>query len=127
VDADAEEATMKMQLPILNTAAVWFIDVMPPEPMLGQTKQQKADANGEPPYWIGQEGGETLNVKVPRTPPAGIRQGMPVTVKRPMVTDWAIGDRFGRRYRAAKVEPVSAADAETGRQAQQWWATGWSR
>jgi hypothetical protein len=115
VDPDGEEATVKIQLPI-DTSAVSFTDVMPQEPVLDrQTKRQKADANGEPPYWIGQEGGETLNVEVPRTPPAGIRQGMPVTVKRPMITDWAIGDRFGRRYRAAKVEPVSAVDAETGR------------
>jgi hypothetical protein len=28
---------------------------------------------------------------------------------------------------AANEEPLSAADAETGRQAQQWWATGLNR
>ena len=40
---------MKTQLPI-DTGAVSFIDVMPPEPVLDrQTKQEKADANGEPP------------------------------------------------------------------------------
>jgi hypothetical protein len=40
---------MKIQLPI-DTAAVPFIDVMPSGPVLDrQTKQEKADANGEPP------------------------------------------------------------------------------
>jgi hypothetical protein len=40
---------MKIQLPI-DTSAVPIIDVMPLEPVLDrQTKQQKGDANGEPP------------------------------------------------------------------------------
>src|SRR5713101_5994992 len=40
-------SSMKINLPI-DTSAVSFIDVMPPEPVLdGQTKQQEADANGE--------------------------------------------------------------------------------
>ena len=116
---------MKIQLPI-DTSSVSFIDVMPPEPVLDrQTKQQKADANGEPLYsielvCIGAEDDEILSVKFPGTPPAGIRQGMPVKVTGLMVTDWAIGDRDGLAFRAARVEPLSAADAETGRQAQQW-------
>jgi hypothetical protein len=123
---------MKIQLPI-DTSAVSFIDVMPPEPVLDhQTKQQKADANGEPLYSIelvcvGAEGDEILSVNFPGTPPAGIRQGMPVKVTGLMVTDGAIGDRFGLTFRAAKVEPLSAADAETGRQAQQWRAAGLNR
>ena len=71
---------MKIKLPI-DTSAVSFIDVMPPEPVLDrQTKQQKA-----------------------------------------------IGDRLGLMFRAAKVEALSAADAETRRQAQQWCATGGDR
>jgi hypothetical protein len=120
---------MKIQLPI-DTSAVSFIDVMPPEPVLDrQTKQQRADANGEPLYsiellCIGELGGEVLPVKFPGTPPVGIRRGMPVTVTGPMVTDWAIGDRVGLTFRAAKAEPRSDADAETGRQAWQWSATG---
>jgi hypothetical protein len=76
---------MKIQLPI-DTSAVSFIDVTPPEPALDrQTKQQAADANGEPLYsielvCIGAEGDEILSVTFPGTPPAGIRQGMPVAV-----------------------------------------------
>ena len=91
---------MKIQLPI-DTSAVSFIDVMPPEPVLDrQTKQQEADADGEPLYSIelvcvGAEADEILSVKFPGTPPAGIRQGMPVKVTGLMVTDRAIGDRFG--------------------------------
>jgi hypothetical protein len=123
---------MKIQLP-LDTSAVSFIDVMPPEPLLdGCTKQQKADAYGEPLFSVqlvctGAEGDEILSVTFPGTLPAGIRQGMPVKVTGLMVTDWAIGDRFGLMFRAAQVEPLSAADAETGRQAQQWRAAGLNR
>ncbi|MEA2567454.1 MAG: hypothetical protein QOD49_2631 [Actinomycetota bacterium] len=49
-----------------------------PVPVLDrQTKQQKADANGDPPYSIElvpivAEGGRVLNVQFPGTPPAGI-------------------------------------------------------
>jgi hypothetical protein len=123
---------MKIQLPI-DTSAVSFTDAMPPEPVLDrQTKQQKADANGEPLYsielvCIGTEGDEILSVNFLGTPPGRIRQGMPLKVTGLMVTDWAIGDRFGITFRAAKVEPLSAADTDTGRQAQQWCATGLNR
>ena len=112
---------MKIQLPI-DTSAVSFVDVMPPEPVLDcQTKQQKVDANGEPLYsiqlvCIGAEGDEILSVTFPGTPLAGIRQGTPVKVTGLMVTDSAIGDRFGLVFWAVKVEPLPATDAETGRQ-----------
>jgi hypothetical protein len=52
---------------------------------------------------------------------------MPVKVTGLMVTDGVIGDRFGLTFRAAKVEPLSAADGETGRQAGQWRAAGLNR
>ena len=110
---------MKIQLPI-DTSAVSFIDVMPPEPVLDrQTKQHKADANGEPLYsiellCIGEKGGEVLSVKFPGTPPAGIRQGLPVKVTGLMVTDWSVGDRFGLTFRALKVEPGAAAGQKAG-------------
>jgi len=86
---------MKIQLPI-DTSAVSFIDVMPPEPVLDrQTNQQMTDANGEPLYSIelvcvGAEGDEILSVNFPGTPPAGIRQGMPEG-------DGADGHRLGHR------------------------------
>ena len=112
---------MKIQLPI-DASGLTFIDVIPPEPVLDpQTNQQKADASGEPLYsielvCIGAEGDEIVSVTFPGIPPAGIRQGMPVKVTGLMVTDWAIGDRDGLAFQAAKVEPLSAADAEAGRQ-----------
>ena len=40
-----------------------------------------------------------------------------------MVTGWVIGDRSGLTFRAAKVEPLPATEAETGGQAQQWRTT----
>ena len=110
---------MKIQLPI-DTSAVSFIDVMPPEPVLDRlTKQPKADANGEPMYsiellCIGEKGGEVLQVKFPGTPSAGIRQGLPVKVTGLMVTDWSIGDRSGLTFRAAKVEPGAAPGQKAG-------------
>ena len=122
---------MKTQLPI-DSSGLTFIAVIPPEPVFDRkTNQQEADANGElysiELVCIGAEGDEILSVTFPGTPPAGIRQGMPVKVLGLMVTDWAIGDRVGLTLRAAKVEPLSAADAETGRQGHQWSATGLNR
>src|SRR3981081_565789 len=105
---------MKIQLPI-DTSAVSFIDVMPPEPVLDrQSKQHKADTNGEPLYsiellCIGEKGGEVLSVKFTGTPPAGIRQGLPVKVTGLMVTDWSVGDPFGLPLRAVHVETAAAA------------------
>jgi hypothetical protein len=110
---------MKIKLPI-DTSALSFIDVMPPEPVLDRlTKQPKADANGEPLHSIellviGEEGGEVLPVKFAGTAPAGIRQGLPVKVTGLMVTDWSIGDRFGLTFRAAKVEPGAAPGQKAG-------------
>src|SRR5437667_7254820 len=50
--AKTEGASMKIQLPI-DISAVSFIAVMPPEPVLDrQTRQQQADADGEPLYSI---------------------------------------------------------------------------
>ena len=92
---------MKIQLPT-DTSAVPFIDVMPPDSVLDRkTKQQKTDANGEPPYW-------TKRVRI-----RGRGRRGPVL--------------SGLVFRVVELEPLWAADAETGRQARQWWATGLNR
>ena len=52
---------------------------------------------------------------------------MPVKVTGLRLAAWAIGDHVGLTFRAAKVESLPAADVETGRQAQQWSATGFHR
>jgi hypothetical protein len=73
---------MKIQLPI-DTSAVPIIDAMPLGPVLDrQTKQQRADANGEPPYSIElvpivAEGGRVLNVQIPGHSPGRDPAGMP--------------------------------------------------
>jgi hypothetical protein len=97
---------MKTQRPI-DSSGLTFIDVMPPVPVLArQTKQKKPDAGGEPLssielVCIGAEGGKVLSLK--------------------------FADRFGLTLRATKVEPLPTADAETGREAQHWCATGVER
>ena len=82
---------MKVQLPI-DTSAVSFVAVTTPERVLDRQTRQETDASGEPVYsielvCIGAEGDEILSVSFSGTPPAGIRQGMPVTVTGLMVTD----------------------------------------
>jgi hypothetical protein len=73
---------MKIELPI-DTSAVSFIDVMPPEPVLDhKTKQQRSDANGDPLYsielcCIGGKGGEVLTVKFAGAPRRGSGWGCP--------------------------------------------------
>jgi hypothetical protein len=39
---------------------------------------------------------------------------MPVKVSVLMVTDWAMGDRFGLTFRAAKIEAGSAPGQKAG-------------
>jgi hypothetical protein len=73
---------MKIQLPI-DTSAVPIIDAMPLGPVLDrQTKHQKADANGEPPYSIElvpivAEGGRGPERSIPGHSPGRDPVGMP--------------------------------------------------
>jgi hypothetical protein len=107
---------MKIQLPI-DTSAVPIIDVMPPS----RYSIARPSGRRRTPT------ASRRSAKSPGNPPAGIRQGMEVRIRGPMLADWAIGDRFGLSFRAAEVEPLSAADAATGRQARQWCGTGLNR
>ena len=80
------------------------------------TKQQRADENGEPLYVIqlialAEGEAEILAVKVPGQP-SGIRQGHPVKVHGLVAQPWTMNDRAGVAFRAARVEPaVPAAKA----------------
>ena len=75
-----------MKWPI-DTSAFSFMGSLPPEPVLDrQTQQQKVDVNGEPLYCMElmcfwEEGAEVLTVRFPGTPPVGLRQGLPQSLR----------------------------------------------
>ena len=98
-----------MKLPI-DTAALNFTCSLPPEPVIDFTsRQQKADANGEPLYSVElvaftDEGAQVFIVKFPGSPAPGVTRGVPVKVTGLVVSDWAMNDRHGLSFRATKIE-----------------------
>ncbi len=105
-----------MRLPI-DTAALNFTCSLPPEPVIDFTsRQQKADANGEPLNSVElvaftDDGAQVFSVKFPGPLPAGMKQGIPVKVMGLVVSDWAMNDRHGLSFRASKVEVQKAGAA----------------
>ena len=103
-----------MKLPI-DTSAIAFLCAMAPEPVVDfQTRQPKADENGEPLYIVqllvmGQDSADLIAVKVPGVPLAAIRQGAPVKVTGLVAQPWTMADRSGVSFRAQRVEPAMAA------------------
>jgi hypothetical protein len=105
-----------MKLPV-DTSAIAFLCALEPQPVLDfETRRPRADENGEPLYVIqlialAEGEAEILAVKVPGLP-SGIRQGHPVKVHGLVAQPWAMNDRSGVAFRAARVEPaVPAAKA----------------
>ena len=102
-----------MKLPV-DTSAIAFLCALEPQPVLAfDTKQQRADENGEPLYVIqllamGDGSADLLAVKVPGVPSQAIRQGHPVKVTGLVAQPWTMNDRSGVAFRAARVEPVVA-------------------
>jgi hypothetical protein len=101
-----------MKLPV-DTSAIAFLCALEPQPLLNfQSKEQRADENGEPLYVVqlialGEGEAEILAVKVPGMP-SGIRQGHPVKVTGLVAQPWSMNDRAGVAFRAARIEPVVA-------------------
>ena len=101
-----------MKLPV-DTSSIAFLCALEPHPLLDfQSKQQRADENGEPLYVVqlialAEGEAEILAVKVPGLP-SGIRQGHPVKVTGLVAQPWSMHDRAGVAFRAARVEPVVA-------------------
>ena len=99
-----------MKLPV-DTSSIAFLCALEPQPLLAfDTKQPRADENGEPLYVIqlialAQGEAEILAVKVAGLP-SGIRQGHPVKVSGLVAQPWSMNDRAGVAFRAARVEPV---------------------
>jgi len=102
-----------VKLPV-DTSAIAFLCALEPHPLLDfQSKQQRADENGEPLYVVQliamtDGAAEILAVKVPGQPSQAIRQGHPVKVTGLVAQPWSMNDRAGVAFRAARVEPVVA-------------------
>ena len=102
-----------MKLPV-DTSAITFLCALEPQPVLAfDTKQPRADENGEPLYVVqlialAEGEAEILAVKVPGVPSSGIRQGHPIKVHGLVAQPWSMNDRSGVAFRAARIEPVVA-------------------
>jgi hypothetical protein len=99
-----------MRLPV-DTSAIAFLCALEPQPLLNfQSKEQRADENGEPLYVVqlialAEGEAEILAIKVPGLP-SGIRQGHPVKVTGLVAQPWTMNDRSGVAFRAARIEPA---------------------
>jgi hypothetical protein len=99
-----------VKLPV-DTSAIAFLCALEPHPLLDfQSKQQRADENGEPLYVVqlialAEGEAEILAVKVPGLP-SGLRQGHPVKVTGLVAQPWSMNDRAGVAFRAARIEPA---------------------
>ena len=102
-----------MKLPV-DTSAIAFLCALEPQPVLAfDTKQPRADENGEPLYVVqllamGDGSADLLAVKVPGLPSQAIRQGAPVKVVGLVAQPWTMADRSGVSFRAARIEPAMA-------------------
>jgi hypothetical protein len=102
-----------MRLPV-DTSAIAFLCALEPQPLLRfDTKEPRADENGEPLYVVqlialAEGEAEILAVKVPGQPSQAIRQGHPVKVTGLVAQPWSMNDRSGVAFRATRIEPVVA-------------------
>lgn len=105
-----------MKLPI-DTAGLNLVASTGAEPVIDfSTRQQKADANGEPLNSVElvaftDDGAQVFSVKFPGPPSLALKPGVPVKVAGLVVSDWSMNDRHGLSFRASKVEPVQGQKA----------------
>jgi len=104
-----------MRLPV-DTSAVSFVSAGAPEPAIDfDTKAQKIDDAGLPInqvhlFTVGAAGRDVITVKVAGDI-KGIGEFTPVRVTELVATTWAMGDRAGVSFRAAKVEVIGSQKA----------------
>ncbi len=109
-----EETIMKW---LIDTSRTTFLAAAPPEPVLDyDSKTPKVDESGQPVFGVQLValtggGAEVVGVKVGGEP-KGIGQGSMVKVTELTAQPWAMGDRSGIAFRAARIEAAS-----TGRSA----------
>ena len=99
-------------LPI-DTTAITFLAAGPPRPVQDfDTKQPKADANGEPLYAVQlvamqPAGADVITVKVSGQPTVTV--GAPVRVVGLVGLPWQNNGRAGVAFRAARIEQLHPA------------------
>ena len=104
-----------MRLPI-DTSGMTFLGAMPPEPVTDfDTKRPKLDANGEALYAVQVvaltgDGADVIKVTVPGEP--RVTQGAALRLDGLVASPWAMGERSGVSFRAARIEPVSGPPAK---------------
>ncbi len=102
-----------MKLPI-DTTGITFIAAGPPEAVVDfETKVAKVDDSGQAIYSVqvaalADGGAEVIQVKVAGEP-KGIAQGSVLKLVGLTAQPWAMGDRSGVAFRAARVEPSGAS------------------
>jgi hypothetical protein len=85
-----------MKLPV-DTSAIAFLCAVEAEPVVDfETKRPRADENGEPLYMV--------QLIAMTDGAADIRQGHPVKVSGLVAQPWAMQDRSGVAFRAARIE-----------------------
>lgn len=100
-----------MRLPI-DTTALKFLAVTAPERVLDfDTKQPKADTDGQPLYALklvalNGEGSEIISVKL-AGPQANIAGGEFVNVSGLVASRWENNGRSGISFRADKIDPIA--------------------
>jgi hypothetical protein len=104
-----------MKLPI-DTAGISFIAAGPPEAVVDfETKAAKVDESGQPIFGLqvvalSGGGAEVISVKVTGEP-KGVTQGAALKLVGLTAQPWAMGDRSGVAFRAARIEPAGASRA----------------
>ena len=102
-----------MKLPI-DTAGMLFIAAGPPEAVVDfDTKAAKLDDSGQPVFGLQivalvDGGADVLSVKVIGEP-KGIAQGAALKLVGLTAQPWAMGDRSGVAFRAARIETAGAS------------------
>lgn len=102
-----------MKLPI-DTAGMLFIAAGPPEAVVDfETKAAKLDDSGQPVFGLQvvalvDGGADVLSIKVVGEP-KGIAQGAALKLVGLTAQPWAMGDRSGVAFRAARIETAGAS------------------
>jgi len=100
-----------MRLPI-DTAGITFLAAGPPEAALDyDTKAAKVDESGQPIFSLqvvalSEGGAEVFAVKVAGEP-KGVTQGSALRLAGLTAQPWAMGERSGVAFRAARIEPAA--------------------